>query len=201
MTDLVNIVHPFVFKVKDNCLVYGPIEEFEERDKRIVGFVRTALDLGVRVLRYDSQPKKTFNWALEARAFHNSVYERILFDEKIIGLDLPHNAIPILDKKPKIFGKKNWEKLKGFVTSHSKLKDMIGNPDRTFYIGGYLECCLMSAVLYQRRNYTPEGEIFCIEDLCPVHYPEKVKEAKRNFEEAHIQVIDSEEAMGLLRES
>lgn len=200
MTDLINIIHPVVFKIKDNSLVYGFLEEFEERDKKIVCLVRAALDLGVRILRYDSQPKRTIDWALEAGAFHNCpVYEGILFDKEITGLSLPRNAIPILDERPEEINEEVWKQFSGIVGSHSELKEVIGNPDRSFYIGGYLECCLMSAALYQRRNYTLEEEIFCIEDLCPVYYPEKVKEAKRNFEASNIKVIDFKGAMELLQ--
>lgn len=198
MGNLVNIVHPYVWKVKGNAFHVGNVEEYKERDKKIVNFLRKSLDLGIKILRFDDTSRGDFQNILERGAFEEPPYEGIFYDERVIQVKAPSNAIPILDKKPKEISKENWEIVNKYCISHSDLKELIGNPKNTFYLGGYLEYCLINAVAYQKDHYTPDENVFVVEDLCSVYCLDEVTKAMSEFSSRNIKVIPYKEAMGML---
>lgn len=203
MLNLVNIVHPYSYKcaIRDGKLnlVYGSIEEFEERDKKSVNFVKIALDLGARILRHEFPPKGTPNYAIQHGAISSChIYGDILFDERIIEVITLDDGNPIPDKKPEEIDNEQWEEFSGLFVSDSKLKELMGNPERTFYIGGYFEACVRNISYHQIKNYTPDKEVFCIEELCASTNDKKTREVRDELEGNGIKLISYEEALMLL---
>ena len=206
MTDLVNIVHPYSYKMLREgdglTLVGGMIEEFRKRDENVANFVRTALDLDIKVLRYDFPPKESFEYALQkATVSLCPLYRSVFFDERIIGFDTLDTGKPMLDKKPKEIDKKSWDKFNGLFISDSKLRELIGKPDRTFYIGGFFEACVKNMAYHQKKNYTSNKKVFCIEELCASTNDEKTREIREGLKKDGVRIITYEEAMELLHES
>ena len=204
MSNLVNIVHPYSYKcnVIDGKLnlVCGFIEEFKERDKKVVNFVKTALDSGVRILRHEFHPKGTLDYIIQ----HGTIplcpiYGDILFDEKIIEVITLYNGNPRSNKKPEEMDDGKWEEFSELFVSDSKLKELMKNPQRTFYIGGFFEACVKNMAYHQIKNYTPEGEIFCVEELCASTNDDKTQEVRDGLKDDGIKVIGYEEAMELLQ--
>ena len=206
MTTLINIVHPYSYKMKRSLekfkLIYGSIEEFEERDRKVVEFVRTALDLNIKILRHEFPPKGTINYMLQHGSISaDPIYEEILFDEGIQEVVTLDNGKPIFDKKPEEMSEKIWKKFNGLFVSDSELKKLIGNPDRTFYIGGFFEGCVRNMAYHQIRNYTPDKEVFCVEELCASINDKKTQEVRENIKREGIKIITYEEAIELLQDS
>lgn len=203
MPNLVNIVHPYSYKCVQRkeglTLVGGVIKEFRERDENVAKFVRTALDLDIRVFRYDFPPKGTFESAMQNGVVSLCpIYGKLLFDERIIGFDTLDNGKPIIDEKPEEMDEETWNKFKGLFISDSKLKELMGNPKRTFYIGGFFETCVKNMAHHQIKNYTPDKEVFCIEELCASINDEKTQEVRDGLREDGIKLISYEEALRLL---
>ena len=206
MADLVNIVHPYSYKMLREGdgfkLVYGGIEEFRERDTQVVTFVRTALDLGVRLSRHEFPPKGNINYILQRGAISvDPIYGEILFDKRIKEVITLESGEPIFDKKPEKIDRKTWKKFNGLFISDSKLRELIGKPDRTFYIGGFFEACVKNMAYHQKKNYTPNKKVFCIEELCASTNDEKTQEVREVLQKDGIKIITYEEAMELLHES
>lgn len=200
MTNLVNIVHPYTLKLLGEDLILCPIEEFEERDEKIVEFIRSALDLKARVLKHDSN-----NGMIELMAYGaislDPIFRDILKDKRIRNVfTISTTGLPLPEQKPDyVTSLESWRMAKKIISSNSKLKRSIGSPKRTFYIGGYFDVCIKNMALHQRKHYTPKKEIFYVEDLCVVGDSRKEKNAREELLKANINSINYEEAMKLLQ--
>ena len=167
MDCLVNIVHPYTYKMSMNELQVSSEEHSTRRDELFSHFVNNALEKGARVLYHrNAHPYDPKGILSESPFMFDSHYE-VLFDEKIDSVVTTPKGIPIADRRPKKTKPENWEKLKKYYSSHSVLKQKVGHPDLTFFIGGYFDACLANAAIYHDRFFRSDDErVFFIPDLC-----------------------------------
>ena len=81
---LINIIHPYTFKLTGDTLNIGPCEEYDERDRKVAAFVRKALDSKVQVLWHKYHDGKPLTHTMHDLAFHrkalvNYFYSTIKF--------------------------------------------------------------------------------------------------------------------------
>jgi hypothetical protein len=198
MADLISIVHPYVWKIHDKIFISGIIEENRERDGKISDFLRKSLDSGIKVLRYEDASRDPISKCLEMGSFAEPPFNSIVYDERITEIRATSSSLPIKDTKPENISEENWKIANEMCISHSRLKEIIGTPDRTFYIGGYLDYCLMTAAAYQRDFCNSNGEIFVVEDFCPAYRQNGIEKAMAEFSKRKIKLVNHEDASKIL---
>jgi len=206
MNNLVNIIHPHSYKMRGSVeegfeLVCGRIKEFEDRDRKVANFVKTALDSKIKILRHEFPPNINVEYFLQLGAIsQDSFYGDLLFDERILKVTTLDNGEPIVDKRPKEIDVEKWNKFKDLFISDSELGRLIGNPERTFYIGGFFEACVKNMAYHQIKRYTPERDVFVIEEICASSpNDEKTQEVREGLQKDGIKIISYKEALELLQ--
>ncbi|HLA23421.1 MAG TPA: hypothetical protein VJZ93_02705 [Candidatus Nanoarchaeia archaeon] len=206
MTNLINIVHPYTLSCEFNdgecTFVYGGIDKYEEKYKNIADFLGKSLDNNLRVLRHDLGPTGTLRYAMMAGAICLCPYlEDVFLDDRLIKIATLEDGCPRADKKPEKTDEKIWGDSKDLFISHSELKELIGNPQRTFYIGGFFEACVKNMAFYQRYYYGLAGDIFVIDDLCALTNDDKTQEVRDGLKSDGIKIISYEEALKLIQKN
>ncbi len=201
MADLVNIVHPYTIKIFGGELILTPVENFLDRDKKIANFLRKSLDLGIKIVKHNSSSRFYEMMAYGAISL-DPIFGNLLMDERMENVStISSTGLPLENEKPEGMNSLEWGMAKERADLDSHLRDIIGNPSRTFYLGGYFDTCIKNMALHQRRNYTPNGEIFCIEEISILGFPKKEAQTKRELEKSCIWMISYEEAMKMIQEN
>lgn len=200
---LVNIIHPYTYKIEGDTPKIGPINKFKSRDSKVSNFVKIALENGAKILNHESWDYKRdgFDRLLTKIALETDPLFEILFDDRVDCITTMANGLPIVDERPEELEEHIWDYLKSFYISHSELKDKIENMKTIMFIGGYLENCLAKVSLYFHRNYRSNGQrILYVPEVCVSIDKEKFKEVKQKLEDAEIEEISYDEAIDLLYE-
>lgn len=201
MADLVNIVHPYTIKIFGGELILTPVENFLDRDQKIANFLRKSLDLGIKIVKHNSSSRFYEMMAYGAISL-DPIFGNLLMDERMENVSTASSTgLPLEDKRPEGMNSLEWEMAKERADSDSCLRDIIGNPSRTFYLGGFLDTCIKNMALHQRRNYTPNGKIFCIEGISILGFPDKKESTRKELEKSDIKMISYEEAMKMIGEN
>ena len=198
---LLNIIHPYIYKVHGDTLKTGPIEEFNERDKRINTFVNTALNSNVEVLLHKYH-REFFLECLEKVAFESDSLFNFMSNPKIEKITTNSYGCPIPDEKPEELSKdissEDWAEYKKTFISHSELKDKIKGHDKILFIGGVLESCVANVSNYFHKFYREENQnLFYVKDLCVSRDNDLWNSTKHKLDEANIKNLDYDSAIKL----
>lgn len=198
MGALVNIIHPYTYKLKDDTFIIGPIEENEERDKKVASFVKQALKSGAHVLHHRNEHPRTIDGAMHDVSFHLDPHFKFLADLDYV-VTTKYGA-PLPDKRNGKISADVWNLMEKLYTSHSQLKEKIGTPEIAFFIGGVFENCLVNAAGYHHDHYRPpRQQLFYIPELC-VSFDEKLRaEMAGKLSQRNIEPVSCQQALDLCR--
>ncbi len=200
MSMLLNIIHPYTYKVKGNSLIFGDIEEFKERDTKISSFIKLALDSNIRVMHHRDSPKNSLDGLLRDMLFEYDSFFQILFDPRIDSVTTTIYGVPLLDEKPANMSDEIWSKLKKTYTSQNELKDKTGNNKTTIFIGGILENCVINAASYHHKYHKTENEqLYYIPELCVSLESNLFNKVKLKLMEKDIKQLSYSEAIALIK--
>jgi hypothetical protein len=199
MSSLVNIIHPYTFKLVEDTLQMGPCKEFRERDASLSGFILAALDAGAKVLHHRHEHPKTFRGHMCDAAFYFDPLFEFLFDARIGSVVTTQAGIPMPDDKIKCVSEDEWNALSDVYTSKSKLGSIVDGHGDVFFVGGVLENCLANAAFYFNKFYRREGQgMFYIPELCVTFVAEERKRCEDIFAKNRILGVSIEYAVEAL---
>ena len=201
MNTLVNIIHPYTYKLHNDSFIIGPMEEHKERDERVNSFVTKALELRVKVIHHGNKNSKYVDGLIQDVGFECDPLYKFLSDPRLAEVVTTNYGLPIPNEQPQEFPQEMWELFKEYFTSHEQLKETVGEGhDTTFFIGGILEACVTNAACYYHNHFRKAKEkVFFIPELCVSLDEEKRRSAKILLAEREIFPIDYDKAMVLLR--
>ena len=201
MNTLVNIIHPYVFKVEEGIPRIGPIEEFRERDEKLAYFLKTALEKEVKVLHQRDKHPETIEGGFGNVAFRfDPVYPFLFHPSVEVAVTL--KGFPILNAKPKEVPPDVWRDFKKYYTSNRELKKKVGDPKVTLFIGGFLERCLANAMLYHNDNFRKQGQqVVYVPELCVSLDEEEKRVIEPKFHDRKILPVSYDEALRCLGEA
>jgi len=182
MKSSIHVVHPLMFKANGNKAHIGPVDEFEERDRRIQQLITGALDKGISTFYYRSNPEESIQGLMEDTIlFADPLYSWIV-DERLIPLVITDRGIPLPDERPERVPIDSWVRLSSIYTRAVDYKKAVGGFDNAFFIGGMLEACLANAmVYYDLRCRQSHENMYCIEDLSVFVEEENARVMKRDI--------------------
>ena len=196
---LVNIIHPYTYKLKDGAFCIGPIEEFRERDERISEFVGECLSHKIKLLRHDCPRESSMGGALELLSFKTDPFYHSILDRRVNKISTTHYGVPLPDEKPESVKLADWKRLKKVYSTRSVLRDKLGRHSKLFFIGGIFELCVVNSMGYVIKEFSDvKRELFCIEDLCVSLDDKKKEDTKEIFKKRNIQLIDYKEALDII---
>ena len=149
---LLNIIHPYVFKLIGDTLNIGPIEEFVDRDTKVKTLVEKVQKSGGKVLLHNYSDGNLIREVMHKSAFYEDPLFSFLFEEDIEKVTTTPYGVPILDKKPANIKENDWNVLLGIYTKHSELRIKTEGHETIAFIGGALERCLANAAIYFAKN-------------------------------------------------
>ena len=152
---VLNIIHPYVYKQNGQNYVMGPIEEFQERDRRISDFVNYAINSGVKVLRHEMFDDALGKIMREIGLSVDNSF-KFLFDDRVKIFNTPRSGVPIPDEKPEKVTLEQWKFLREIFISESCLKREVVN-GKNIFIGGMLECCVSNCMGVFTDNFCGGG--------------------------------------------
>ena len=196
MINSVHIIHPYTYKIKGEELIIGPVKEYSERDKRIKNFAGKALKSGARVFHHADLPVQSMDGLIRNALFALDPLFEWLRDSRIQIFTTTRYGMPIKDNKPDNLNTTDWEQLKLYYTSSADMKKLASKSDKTFFIGGVLECCVSNAIShYQDRIMGSSEEVFYVPELCVSLNPEKFKPLETKLSAFNIFALSYKEAM------
>ncbi len=201
---LVNVIHPYTYKLKGDSLVLGPISEYEERDKQIYTFLSQAQEMGTTIVHQRDMPARSFRGMVIDLAFLADPFYNILLDAASTVTITPL-GLPLPDRRKKGLPIEQWKEVKQIYTSHSQLERVMRTvparktADYTFFIGDVLENCVANAVQYFHQFYRGQQEqVYYVPELC-VSLDEKLRSAvELRLRENKIKTCTVEQALQLL---
>lgn len=164
---LLNIIHPYTYKLKDNDLHLGAIPEFTVRDMGVAAVVNAALEKKARVLLHKYHNGSEFHAALEQGALNADPLYNILSDPAIITVVTTPFGLPRPDTRPESIAEEIWARAEQIYTPESELKGYFQQVNQIIFIGGILERCVTNIACQAHQNYLKqEQEMFYIPELC-----------------------------------
>lgn len=135
---ILNVVHPYTFKVSGNTLTLGSISVFDERNRRASSLIGRFLDLGKRVVWHkDASHDGDF---LEDLALETDESLRIIFDERVETVLTDAYGI--------------------------RLNPMLNqNSGCNVFIGGVFERCFFNSILAHTRSSNGDRVVY-VPELC-----------------------------------
>ena len=200
MKCLINIVHPYTYKLEGDTVFIGPFPEFEKRDRKIVSFIRKYLDLGHQVLHHRDKNPKHIDGALRDILFLNDpIYGGLFQDPRMDFVVTTPLGQPIPDNRPEAIKLKNWENYVTYFTTDSGFKNKIKEHDINIFIGGCLDACLANAMGYYHENIRKPGEkMYYVLELSTIYDNSKLYDVTKKLIERNIFNLNYEEAMSLI---
>lgn len=196
---LLNIIHPYTFKLQGDGLQIGPCEEYEERDKRITSYVKTILDSGATVLHHKHYLGQGLRQVMHDVALKVDPLYEILFDTRVKTVVTTPYGTPFLDEKPAAVSRDEWEHFRKEYTSHSELQELVGSHNPIVFIGGVLENCVANAAAYFHLHYRKQGqELFYIPELCVSLDVKSLARVKPQLEGMNINFLSYEKALMII---
>lgn len=106
------------------------------------------------------------------------------------------------DERPPEVDEEDWNRYSKNIASHSQIRELIEDPQRVFFIGGYFEACLGNFMVYHKDHYSkPDQELFYVSELCISDDENASSKMTMGLAKIKINPISYEETMRLLRES
>jgi len=196
---LINIIHPYTYKLKEDTLVVGPIEEFEDRDKKVNSLIKKACDSGNKILVHRCHRGNPVEYSMQEAAFLlDPLYERLLELESVVTTPL---GIPIPDKKPDQVDEDIWNHFSKIYTSHSQLKEKMSKNSEVIFIGGVIESCLFNFIIYYYDNYRNGEQVFIIPELCVSFDREECNKLLAKLRERKVGELDYYNIVDLISKS
>ena len=197
---LINIVHPYTFKLIGDTLQIGQVEEFNARDKSISDFVNFALDSKASCLVHKYIDDNVLREIMHKTALQTDPYYNFIFDSRIDTIRTTPYGVPIPDEKPKEIPKEEWKYCKRIFSLDFELKQKFTGHDTIIFIGGVLEYCLINAISYCCGNYKLNNETYLyIPEFC-VSFDEVQKDkCKERLKELDVNEITSGEAIDIIK--
>lgn len=201
---LVNIIHPYIYKLKGNELIIGPIQEFTERDQKVSDFVKTALDNEIQIFNYDRVDlDRPLGAIMHATALIADPLYSFIKDKRINIVMATGYGLILPEEKPDEISDENWNYLCEIYSNWPDLRSKIQNSSPALFIGGALEACLANAAINFSRQFDDNRQqIFYVPELCvSVDSDFLEKEALPKLEERGINPLSYEEALSLIQTS
>jgi hypothetical protein len=200
MANLLNIIHPYTYKLEGTTLNLGPVEEFKERDEKLRYFVDQALNYKTRVLIHHHRHPKSIDGAMVSIGFHVDPLFKFMFDPRIKQVVTTLYGAPLPDERIETISEDQWNLLKDYFTSDSNLRRIVGKPKNIFFIGGVLEKCLCNAAAHFLSYQNGESQkIFYIPELC-VSFDQTQREiTEGKLKDRSIESISAKEAIKILK--
>ncbi len=199
MRAAIHVIHPYTYRLKGDTLEIGPVEEYTERDGKVTDFLKEALRGGGQVMLHLRDPPATLCGMLASAAFLGSPLDKIFSDKKLVSVVTSPQGLPVPDERPATIPEDVWEEIKRVYTTHSVLRDQLSRPKVTFFIGGALENCVASFVLYHHEHYRQEEPLFYVPELCASFDAEQWGKSEKLLQERDINPLRFEEALQELR--
>lgn len=199
MNALINIIHPYTYKLVGKELIIGRVDEYKERDQMLAEFLKQSLDNNARIIHHRHQKQESFGGVLCDTAFMQDPVYPFLFDSRIEQIVTTHYGVPLPDKKPAALSDENWGILTGEYLSHSELKRKVGTPNLVLFIGGVFENCISNAISYFLRDLKQTStSIHYIDGLCVSLDQEQKEKTASRLAEQGVKPISSNKAIKLL---
>lgn len=202
MKTLINIVHPDTYKAtKENGrwgINIGEEKSVNKRNQRVLDFVYCSLENGSEVFVH-----RLFSSDFMKMGYRDLAVEsdkklsRLIKDEKIKKFRTLDGGVPLQDEKPDYVPQETWDYTKSQVITDSELKDIVGKPEQTFFIGGLLEFCLMNFACHYTDNIAGGEKMYVVPELCVSIDERKVEWAMEVMKSKEIKSVSYSEAMRL----
>ena len=198
MDCLVNLIHPYTYRLQGNGLIIGPMEEFCERDFMAAEFLTRALERG-KVLHCRDQPERSLRGILVQTAFMGSPLYHVLADSRMKSVVIPVHGIPLPETRPEQISHDIWCQLQGIYASHRQLQQEVGQPQNVFFIGGMLENCVTSAAFYHSQFFRSHAQqLYYVPELCATRDVGDRKITEEKFQQQNIHPLTFAEALELM---
>ncbi|MDO8467926.1 MAG: hypothetical protein Q7S56_03200 [Nanoarchaeota archaeon] len=186
---LLNIIHPYTYHGDGDTFCIGGPEKFDERNKQVREFV---LSFGERILIHRFR-----NGLIEDNIREISLNMDSNFDyiKKLKNITTTQFGIPLPDERPKEISEDKWKYLCGIYSISSEIMNAINGDEDHLFIGGVLENCVTNAMAYFRENYSPEGKILYIPELCVSENGELLSKVEKELDKLKIYPINLEDAL------
>lgn len=195
---LLNIIHPHTYKLREETLIIGPIEEFEERDRKVAFFINQVLDSKNKVLLHKEYDGSFVNFIMKEASLNCDPAYKILSDPRIDCVTTGTNGVPLKDNKPEGLSDKEWAQIGEIYSKHSELEQKMADDGPIVFIGGILERCLTNAALYYNEFIRSNQSVVYIPELCVSIDREELKVIRKRFEATSIEEIDYSDNLELL---
>jgi len=163
---LLNIIHPYTYKVNEETVEIGPRKEFEERDRKVASFVSRVLDSNNKVLLHRNYDGSFADYLMkEASLILDPIYE-ILSDPRIDCVTTCSKGVPLKDDKPKSVSDEEWAHIGEILSKHSELEQKMDDDGPIVFIGGVLERCVSNATHYYNEYIRSNQRVIYIPELC-----------------------------------
>ena len=130
MNILLNVVHPYTYRLAGSTLFIGGKPEWDVRDKKVAEFIKQTFAYGGRVIYHRAHPADSLDGAMQDFAFADSPLEKFYSDARVEMIVTLPTGCPRVDVRPEKIPKDRWEAYKDYFVSHSELKKIVGKPDR-----------------------------------------------------------------------
>ena len=199
---LVNIIHPYVFKMQGDCLEIGPVKEHHERDVKLNYFVTAALEAQVSVLHHQYDDGHPISSSMQKAAFDYDPLYSFLQDSRIKTITTLPFGTPPPSVRPDKVSEEAWIELHKIYSSHEEVREKIGTPTTVLFIGGALEACVGGFIQYFDKHYRkPNQRVAYIPDLCViVNQDFWATQMKSKLDSLNVEAIDYDSALDLVKD-
>ena len=194
METLINIIHPDMYR---STLA----EDNEERDRKIARFLRNSLENGAKIFNYNQVANGLIHAGFISEGMRCDIFfGEILADERTEHFYTFKNGLPLKDKKPEEMDENIWKYLSNEMINCSRLTEKISSvhPSQTFFIGGFLEFCLVNFAHHYSANIASGEKMYVVPELCVSIKEDEAKKAREILESEKIKFIGYEEALKLV---
>ncbi|MBI2148590.1 hypothetical protein HYU23_02830 [Candidatus Woesearchaeota archaeon] len=194
---LLNIIHPYTFKLSGSTLKIGPVPEFRKRDKKVEQLARKVLSSGGKVIYYKYSDGNFVKEVMHESALHSDPIYQFLYGSVETVTTTPY-GIPIPDEKPAKIEVEAWKLMTELYTRHSELRQIIEGHENVVFIGGALEKCLANAAIYFNQHYREPGQkLLYVPELCVSFNADEKERAVEKLSRNNIELIKFTEVMSL----
>lgn len=155
---LLNIIHPYTYKLKDDTIQIGPCPEYEARDRAVTQFVQKMLDLDSKVLLHLRYDGNKMHHILEEVALHVDPLYKIFLDERIEQVVTTGYGVPLPDQRLEKLSDEQWGSVQNIYTSNAQLQAKMSGHKEVLFMGGILENCITNMASYFHAKYRVEGQ-------------------------------------------
>ncbi len=197
---LVNIIHPYVFKLQGDSLGIGPVEEYHERDVKLNRFITTALEAQVNVLHHQYHDGNFLTPIMQSLAFETDPLYSFLQDPRIKTITTLPFGTPPPPIKPEKVPEDVWTEIHQTWSSYEEVKEKIGAPSTVLFIGGALEACIGGFIQYFDKYYRkPNQKVAYVPELCvTIDHNFWTAQMKPKLDSLNVKAIDYDRALELV---